>query len=210
MRYNPSGMSESGSGTPAIRASDDEREIVVARLQTAAAEGRLGLDELADRLGQALSAVTRAELEPLTSDLPDATATAPATAKARRWIVGVMGGGNYRGRWRIGARCTVVNVMGGADVDLTDALVEGPETEIRVFSLMGGSDIIVPPGVHVELSGFAFMGGNDLRLEDAPKPAPGAPIVRVRAYSIMGGTDVKLRGERRRRIHGLPPPSLPP
>ncbi len=102
-----------------------------------------------------------------------------------------MGGGDHAGRWRIAARCTVVNLLGGADLDLTDAMVEGPHTEIRVFSLMGGSDIVVPNGVHVELSGFAFLGGNDLRLADAPPPPPGAPVVRVRAYSVMGGTDVK-------------------
>jgi Cell wall-active antibiotics response 4TMS YvqF len=107
-----------------------------------------------------------------------------------------MGGGDHAGRWRIASRCTVVNVMGGADLDLTGAVVEGPETEIQVFSLMGGSEIVVPDGVHVELSGFAFMGANGLRLEDAPSPPPGAPVVRVRAYSIMGGTDVK-RGRRR-------------
>jgi hypothetical protein len=40
------------------------------------------------------------------------------------------------------------------------------------------------------------MGGNDLRLEDRPPPPPGAPVVRVRAWSIMGGTDVK-RSRRR-------------
>lgn len=56
---------------------------------------------------------------------------------------------------------------------------------------MGGSDIFVPEGVHVELSGLAVMGGNDLRLEGRPPPAPGAPVARVRAYSVMGGTDVK-------------------
>jgi uncharacterized protein DUF1707/cell wall-active antibiotic response 4TMS protein YvqF len=205
-------MPESGSGTPAIRASDDEREAVVARLGTAAGEGRLALDELADRLDRALAAVTRAELEPLTTDLPEQSAPAPSAAKARRWIVGIMGGGDHRGRWRIASRCTVVNLMGGADLDLTDALVQGPETEIRVFSLMGGSDIIVPDGVQVELSGFAFMGGNDLRLEDTPSPPPGAPVVRVRAYSIMGGTDVKLRttvGSRPPRLPWPPPPPAP-
>jgi len=68
--------------------------------------------------------------------------------------------------------------------------------EIRVFSLMGGSNIVVPSGVQVELSGFAFMEGNRLRLEDTPTPPAGAPVVRVRAYSVMGGTDVKS---------GLPP-----
>jgi hypothetical protein len=112
-----------------------------------------------------------------------------------------MGGGTQRGDWRIAERSTVVNVMGGADLDLTDAVVSDTETEILVLSLMGGSEIIVPVGVHVELSGFAFMGGNDLRIEDAPPPPAGAPVVRVRAYSVMGGTDVKRR---RRRSRALP------
>jgi Domain of unknown function (DUF1707)/Cell wall-active antibiotics response 4TMS YvqF len=186
-------MSESGGGTPAIRASDAEREAVVGRLRTAAGEGRLALDELADRLDRALNAVTRGDLEVLTRDLPEQQTDAPLPAKSRRWVVGIMGGGTQKGRWRIASRCTVVNVMGGADLDLTGAVVEGPETEILVFSLMGGSDIVVPDGVHVELSGFAFMGGNDLKLADTPTPPPGAPVVRVRAWSVMGGTDVKRK-----------------
>jgi Domain of unknown function (DUF1707)/Cell wall-active antibiotics response 4TMS YvqF len=186
-------MSESGAGTPAIRASDAEREEVVTRLQTAAGEGRLALDELAERLDQALNAVTRADLEALTGDLPQQLPDAPLAAKSRRWVVGIMGGGTQKGRWRIASRCTVVNVMGGADLDLTGAVVEGPETEIVVFSLMGGSDIVVPGGVHVELSGFGFMGGNHLKLEDTPPPPPGAPVVRVRAWSIMGGTNVRRK-----------------
>jgi hypothetical protein len=189
-------MSESGAGPPAVRASDAEREVAVARLQTAAGEGRLALEELADRLERALSAATRPELEVLTADLPEQGAPAVPAAKARRWIVGIMGGGTHKGRWRIASRCNVVNVMGGADLDLTGAVVEGPETEIQVFSLMGGSDIVVPDGVHVELTGFAFMGGNDLKFDDAPPPPPGAPVVRVRAWSIMGGTAVK-RARRR-------------
>jgi len=189
-------MPEPNGETPAIRASDDEREAIVDRLRTAAGEGRLTLDDLAERLDRALAAVTRADLEPLVADLPEHSASAPSGDKARRWIVGIMGGGDHRGRWRVASRCTVVNVMGGAHLDLTAATVEDLETEIRVFSLMGGSDIIVPHGVHVELSGFAFMGGNDLRVEEAAPPPPSAPVVRVRAYSVMGGTDVKRRAAR--------------
>ena len=206
-------MPESSRGVPTVRASDEEREAVLARLRTAAGEGRLSLEELADRLEGALTAATRADLEPLTADLPDQASEAPTGVKARRWIIGIIGGGDYRGRWRIASRCTVVNVMGGADLDLTEAVVQGPRTEIRVFSLMGGSDILVPDGVHVELSGFAIMGGNDLRVEDTPAPPAGAPVVHVRAYSIMGGTDVKQRtagGAGRSRLHGPPPPTLPP
>ncbi len=81
------------------------------------------------------------------------------------FVLGVMGSGDRRGRWRVPARMTVVNVMGGADLDLREAVLDGPEVEITVWSLMGGSDIVVPEGVHVELGGFAVMGGNDLRLE---------------------------------------------
>jgi hypothetical protein len=109
-----------------------------------------------------------------------------------------MGGGEHRGRWRIAPRCTVINVMGGADLDLTDVVVESETTEIVVFSLMGGSDILVPDGVHIELGGFAFMGGNDVKLDDAPPPPRGAPTIRVRAYSVMGGTDIKRARDRTR------------
>ena len=112
-----------------------------------------------------------------------------------------MGSGDRKGRWRIASRCTVVNVMGGADLDLRDALIDSAETVITVFSLMGGSDIVVPDGVEVELGGFALMGANDLELE-GPRPQPGAPVVRVRAFSLMGGTDVKTKpGRRRGHLH---------
>jgi DUF1707 SHOCT-like domain len=183
---------------PDLRASDAERERTALALRDAAAEGRLTLEELAGRLDRALTAGTRGELEPLTADLPGAPPAeaaanrAPARGRGTRWIVGIMGGGDHKGRWRIAPRCTVINVMGGADLDLRDALVEGPEVEVTVISILGGSDILVPEGVEVELGGFALMGGNDLKLGGAAPPS-GAPVVRVRAFSLMGGTDVTTK-----------------
>jgi hypothetical protein len=198
------------------RASDAEREAVVARLRDAASEGRLTVDELAERIDAAYAAKTHAELEPLTADLPatpmpTATTSTPATGPPARTtsslVLGILGGGDRRGRWRVPPRMTVVNVMGGADLDLREAVLDAPEVEITVWSLMGGSDIIVPEGVHVELDGFALLGGNRLRLSGA-EPPPGAPVVRVRAWSLMGGTDVTTKTGRSR--HGLPhPPRLP-
>jgi hypothetical protein len=200
-----------------MRASDAEREAVVERLRTAAEEGRLTVEELAERIDGAYAATTRAELEPLTADLPAAPAWgggaptpagAPAPRTASSLVLGVLGGGDRRGRWRVPERMTVVNVMGGADLDLREAVLSGSEVEITVWSLMGGSDITVPEGVHVELGGFALLGANDLKLT-GPEPPPGAPVIRVRAWSLMGGTDVKTEGPRRRR-HGVPhPPRLP-
>jgi hypothetical protein len=52
------------------------------------------------------------------------------------------------------------------------ATLASPEVRITVISLLGGSDIIVPEGVHAELSSFALFGGDDLKLE-GPEPPPG-------------------------------------
>jgi uncharacterized protein DUF1707/cell wall-active antibiotic response 4TMS protein YvqF len=185
------------------RASDAEREAVVARLRRAAEEGRLTVEELAERVDAAYAAKTQAELEPLTADLPAAPAypaageTGAPTAPVRgsSLVLGILGGGDRRGRWLVPARMTVVNVMGGADLDLREAVLEAPEVEITVWSIMGGSDVIVPEGVHVELGGFALLGANQMRVE-GEAPGPGAPVVRVKAWSLLGGTDVKTKRRR--------------
>jgi hypothetical protein len=56
----------------AIRASDGERDQVVALLQREFADGRLTQAELEERVGAALAAQTRNELRALTADLPAA------------------------------------------------------------------------------------------------------------------------------------------
>ena len=63
----------------AIRASDGERDQVVAQLQRHFADGRLTQAELEERVGAALAARTRDQLHALTADLPDADAR-PAVA----------------------------------------------------------------------------------------------------------------------------------
>jgi hypothetical protein len=190
------------------RASDAEREAIVTRLREAATEGRLTVEELTERIDAAYGASTRDELEPLTADLP-AAAAAPMSVEggggATRVLLGILGGGDRRGRWRVAERVAVVNFLGGADLDLREATLAAPEVRITVISLLGGSDIIVPEGVHVELSSFALFGGDDLELE-GPEPPPGAPVIHVRTVSILGGTDVKTSRGHRRRGLPLPPP----
>lgn len=56
--------------TTDVRASDDDRERVVAALQRHTAAGRLTLDEFAERVGTACGARTLAELAVVTGDLP--------------------------------------------------------------------------------------------------------------------------------------------
>jgi hypothetical protein len=54
-----------------LRASDDDRERVVDELRRHAAEGRLSVEELEERIERTLAARTQGELAALTRDLPE-------------------------------------------------------------------------------------------------------------------------------------------
>ena len=109
-----------------------------------------------------------------------------------------MSGHSTKGRWRISGKTNAVAVMGGCDMDLRRAEIEGPEVEITAFAFWGGINIIVPEGFDVELQGFSFMGGRELRLRDVPI-VRGSPRIVVRGFAIMGGIDVKSRPNRSRQ-----------
>jgi hypothetical protein len=181
---------------PELRASDSDRERTVAVLRHAASDGQLTVDELEERVSAAYAARTRRELEQLTADITPAQPAPPGALAVKagpggdRWVISIMGGHDKRGRWRIAPRCTILNIIGGTDIDLNDAELSESTTEINMISIMGGGEIHVPHGVDVHVSNFALMGGNDVTLGNELAPA-GAPAIRIRLVSIMGGSSVK-------------------
>jgi len=191
----PSGSGPPDDRAPALRASDADRERAVAVLREGATHGRLTFDELAQRTELAYEATTSTELERLVADLPAAATdvgTIASPRKQRRWNIAVLGGCERRGRWRPAPRSVAVAVLGGVDLDLLDATIEGDELVITAFALLGGVEIVVPEGVEVDLSGFALLGGNEHQSGTEPV-RPGMPVVRVRAWSLLGGSEVKGR-----------------
>lgn len=160
-----------------------------------ATTGRLTLAELEERIGLAYQAKTRDELAKLTTDLPAARGAAaapdvaPSGRKITRWLVGVMGGSEKKGRWRVDKRLNAVAVMGGHTIDLRDAELSSEETTIVTVNVMGGTDIFVPDTVDVDIGGFSIMGGTGEHGSTRP-PRPGAPRIRILVYNVMGGSDV--------------------
>jgi len=180
---------------PELRASDSDRERAVETLRYAASDGQLTVDELEERVSTAYAARTRNELDRIVADLSPAPPGHERTVLLKegpggdRWVISIMSGHERRGRWRIGPRCTVLNVMGGSDIDLNDAELSERVTQLNVYSIMGGGEVRVPHGVDVQVSNFAFMGGNEVQLGDELAP-PGGPTIRVRLVSVMGGCKV--------------------
>jgi hypothetical protein len=192
---------------PEVRASDADREHTAELLRRAAGEGRLTVDELCERLDAAFAARTRGELERLVADVVveggaahGAVAAAPSRVPVRegeggsRWLVSIMSGCDRMGHWRLAPRAININFWGGSDLDLNDVELAAQRTELRVISIMGGADIRVPDGLAVEVSQFAFMGGNDVRLGAQPADG-GGPVLHLTLFSLMGGTNVR-RGRR--------------
>lgn len=176
----------------ALRVSDAERDAVLRALGDHAAVGRLTLDELEDRSGRALAAKTRGELATLTSDLPQEAGTSsavPTRKKPVRWLVAIMGGSHRRGRFRAVGSINAIAFMGGDEIDLREAEIEGGELTLNLYAFMGGANIYVPDSVDLEVGGFSFMGGHEEIGSERP-PRPGAPVIRIRVYNMMGGASI--------------------
>jgi class 3 adenylate cyclase len=181
----------------AQRVADADRDRAVTLLREHVVVGRLTLDEFSERVGLALRARTKGDLEAVMANLPELASPLEETSrrKARRWFVGIMSGASAKGRWRVSGQTNAIAFMGGCDLDLRHAEIDGPEVVITAVAFMGGVQIIVPEGFDVQLEGFAFMGGRDLKLRNVPM-VPGSPRIRVRGFAMMGGIDVRSKPSR--------------
>ena len=124
------------------RASDAEREAVVApaarRGGRGPADGRGARRAHRRRLRRgdarrARAAHRRPARPPRRARRPRPSggdAGRPRRRRAPSLVLGILGGGDRRGRWRVPERMTVVNVLGGADLDLREATLAAPEVEI--------------------------------------------------------------------------------
>ena len=84
--------------------------------------------------------------------------------------------------------------MGGAELDFREAHLGPGVTEVNILAIMGGAQVIVPPGVQVEMNGVALMGGFEARdRTSGAAAAMGAPILRIGGFVLMGGVDVDVR-----------------
>jgi len=197
-----------------MRVSNDDRERIARVLHDSMAEGRLTVNELEERLDKVYAAKTFADLEPLTRDLPtnaQARAVAlplPSTPVSSDRIGGrgtssnaiaVMSGTTRVGVWTVPPTFTSVAVMGGVEIDLTEARFEDAETTIQAFALMGGIDIYVPEDIAVQVNGTGFMGAFENRAADQAQPRPGVPLVKITGLAVMGGVEVKRRKPKRQR-----------
>jgi hypothetical protein len=203
----------------------ERREVTVAALCEHFAADRLEMAEFEARLDVAHRARTPDELASLLSDLPslDRPAAAPTTAaravellneggralgeavRESRTLVAFMSGIERRGHWAPARRNVVVAIMGGAELDFREVELPPGETEVFLFCLMGGAEIIVPPDLVVESNGIAIMGGFE-HGSSGRRPRADAPVLRLNGVCITCGVEITVRlpgetaGDAKRRL----------
>ena len=80
-------------------------------------------------------------------------------------------------------------IMGGCEIDLRKASIQGEEAVMNVFSFMGGIEIWVPEDWNVVLQGVPILGGFE---DKTHSPVTGSnKRLCVRGQAVMGSVEIK-------------------
>lgn len=173
-----------------VPAQPIDRSGAIDLLRRHATGGELTLDEYAEVAAAIEAAATPEQLQQATAPIAHEPPTPVPTGG--RTLVGVFGGADQHGRWRLPRRLRILALFGGVSADLGSAQVEAPISTITVVAALGGVSLTAPTGVSVQLSGASLLGGKSDK-RPVGQPLPGSPVIHVRAYTLLGGVSIEQR-----------------
>lgn len=217
-------MSQEHHPPPQLRVGHAERDAIAAILQEAAADGRLGMDELDQRLETALQAKTYGDLEPLVADLsadlpwrpnrpaagsapvpyaatPYAAPGPPPPGYSREDPLRLDGGVSSEKRdgvWVVPPFLRISSGVGSVKLNCLQATVVAPVIEVEVVGGAGSVLIIVPDGwaVNDDRLGKSF-GSKTIKVPSVPQP--GQPVLVLYGSVGMGSFKIRPASARERR-----------
>ncbi len=171
----------------------------MAALGEAAGDGRLTLDEHAERVQQAYAARTLGDLAVLTRDLALPSAQ-PLRLDTSRAVSAFFSRERRDGRWVVPDRLAVTAVGGQVVLDLRDALLQANRTIVYATAIGGQVHLLVPAGVAVVYGSLTGRGPTSRRAVAGTQavPAPGVPVIELRTVVVAGRVHVQTPQPRRR------------
>ena len=188
-----------------LRVGHAERDAVAAILQEAAADGRISMAELDERLGAALQAKTYGDLEPLVADLSvelpwrardRAVAPVPgppAPGFSREDPLRLDGGVSSEKRegvWVVPPFVRISSGLGSVKLNCLQATAAAPMIEVEVIGGAGTVVIIVPDGWAVNDARLGKSLGTKT-IKVGAIPMPGQPLLVL--YGNLGLGTFKVR-----------------
>ena len=179
-----------------MRASDADRDRTLTLLADAVSDGRLTVEEHAERVQRACTARTLGELALLTTDLVVPSAQ-PVRLDGGRVIHGIFGPARRDGRWVVPENLTVTAMFGEVEVDFTQAILQARRVQLYATVVGGRLRLIVPDGVSVVMAGHVVLGR---KRGSTPLPAGAdTPVIEVKAL-VLGGEVIVRTPPRTRRF----------
>ena len=105
-------------------------------------------------------------------------------------LVNVMEGTEFRCRATALRAASVKNVMGGVELNLTEARLSPGGAYLEVTTVMGGTEIIVPRGWRVAVLGQAIGGAHDTDVTPEDDLGATSPTLTIEAKTVMGALEV--------------------
>jgi hypothetical protein len=188
-----------------LRASDADRDRVLVLLAEAVSDGRLTMEEHAERVQRACTARTLGDLADLTADLVVASAQ-PVRLDGGRVISGIFGPARRDGRWVVPETLTVTALGGEVEVDFTQAILQTRHVQLLTTVIGGRLRLVVPDGVSVAVNAHVMVGRR--RGGTPPLAASDAPLIEVKGVVLGGEIIVRTPPRPRRRLFGRRRPPI--
>lgn len=181
------------------------REEVIDTLIYNYSHGVISSEAFERRLDQAMASQSHQEINNLIADLEQTTDPEYNSQKERQFninyaasdnnetetIVNILGGSGRSGQWTVPREIRILSILGGADIDFTDAIFTTPNVTIKILCLFGGDNIYVPENINVVSKAFCILGGID---NTAPSIASRqAPTLTIEGLVLFGGLDIKIK-----------------
>lgn len=200
-------MPEDPPSSPALRASDADRDRVIELLHAALADGRLDAGEFDERVEAALAARTLEALVPLTADLVARSGSSVALPSPSTVASGAAGTelvsirekhGTVRrdGRWTLPHRLALRTKWSGVLLDLTEAVRTGPELVIEMRVRGGSVELLLAPGMVVDANGLEARFSELAIRRDAGDGAAETLTVRLVGRIKYGGVTTRWQSPR--------------
>jgi hypothetical protein len=189
-----------------LRASHEDRDMVVERLRVAAGDGRIDAEELDQRIEAALTARTYGELDLIVKDLPE-SAESTARAAMRRAeatesqaITVAHGTSSKYGPWLVAKQLVVTARHSSVVLDFTEAVFSGArDVEIQLDVRHTSVKLILPDGslIENEVTDWRHSNLSHRNLGPAAQDA-----IRIRLTGRAEHSNIRTRrlSRRRRRI----------
>jgi hypothetical protein len=189
------------------RIGDRERDAVVAMLQQAVSDGRLGLDELDGRMETVMRARTFADLEPAIFDLSGRSLppALPGLGSLMRRPVSpgyspddplrLDGAAKRVGVWTVPPFIRINQGSRWAKLDFQRAVTDAAVIDIDVVGGAGWILLILPVGWAADVDRLS-IGWGSASVQVPREPAAGKPILAV--HGSVGAGRIRLRTPKRR------------